>query len=69
MFIFCGGLLTPEDLAAIKLCPDELKGHEFVAPADLPSYLPPQLARRVQQSTTVADGDQTLYLENQQIPY
>ena len=68
MFIFYGGLLTAKDLAEIKLDPKELKGSEFVPAEDLSSYLPPQLADRVYQCTKIADGDQTLYLENQQIP-
>lgn len=68
MFIFFGGLLTSADLAEIRLDPKELKSQKFVAPDDLSSFLPPRLAGRVYQCTTIIDGDQTFYLENQQIP-
>jgi 8-oxo-dGTP pyrophosphatase MutT (NUDIX family) len=46
-FVFDGGVLRPEQVAAIRLPPDELSAFRFVDPADLDEYVIPVLARRL----------------------
>ncbi|MFI6268533.1 NUDIX domain-containing protein [Micromonospora zamorensis] len=47
MFVFDGGVLTAEQVATMRLCPDELDRFEFVEPERLGGVLIPRLARRV----------------------
>jgi 8-oxo-dGTP pyrophosphatase MutT (NUDIX family) len=47
-FIFDGGVLTPDQVAAIKLDGHELSEFRFVHPGQLASYVVPVLARRLQ---------------------
>lgn len=61
-FVFDGGVLTPGEIAAIRLCPDELSEFGFVAPGDLGDYLTPRLARRVRACLATPAGG--CYLED-----
>jgi 8-oxo-dGTP diphosphatase len=60
-FIFDGGVLTADQIASIRLPPQELSEFSFVPPGELASYLIPVLARRL-QACLAADG--TIYLED-----
>jgi hypothetical protein len=68
LFVFDGGRLTGEQLAAIALPPDELASYEFLPAARAVQRLIPRLARRVAAAlAALADGT-TRYLENG-VPY
>ncbi|WP_341719380.1 NUDIX hydrolase [Micromonospora sp. FIMYZ51] len=47
VFVLDGGVLTTDQIATIRLCPDELDRVEFVEPERLDEVLIPRLARRV----------------------
>ncbi|MFF0250755.1 NUDIX domain-containing protein [Streptosporangium sandarakinum] len=47
ILIYDGGVLTGEEIAAIRLPPQELAGWVFAAPDRLAALLPERLARRV----------------------
>ena len=47
MFVFDGGSVDAELIAAIVLPADELSGFEFVPPSRLTEYLPDYMARRI----------------------
>ncbi|WP_433390717.1 NUDIX domain-containing protein [Micromonospora sp. KLBMP9576] len=63
MFVFDGGVLTTDQIAAMRLCPDELDGFEFVEPERLGEVLIPRLARRV-TAAFAAIGRGGVYLED-----
>lgn len=64
LFVFDGGRLTGERIAAIALPADELASYEFLPAAHAVERLIPRLARRVRAALdAVADGT-TRYLEN-----
>jgi 8-oxo-dGTP diphosphatase len=63
LFVFDGGTLTAEQLAAVTLPPDELASWAFVAPADLGSRLAPWLVRRVVAALDAKAAGTTRYLE------
>ncbi|WP_238447388.1 NUDIX hydrolase [Micromonospora sp. 4G55] len=63
MFVFDGGVLTADQIAAMRLCPDELDGSEFVEPERLGEVLIPRLARRV-TAAVAAIGQGGVYLED-----
>ncbi|MCC2275758.1 NUDIX hydrolase [Streptomyces sp. ET3-23] len=66
LYVFDGGQLTQDDVAAIKLAPDELLAAEF-HPADaVDQLLIPRLARRVQQAIDARGQTRTRYLEHGQ---
>src|SRR5215203_5949595 len=46
LFVFAGGTLSPDQLAAIRLDPDELRSHAFHDLAGADAILIPRLARR-----------------------
>lgn len=62
MFVFDGGTLTADQIADVRLCPEELAAFEFVPPRQLDQRLAPRVARRVSVCLEqgVAGG---LYLE------
>ncbi|MGW0656617.1 NUDIX domain-containing protein [Streptomyces umbrinus] len=64
VFIFDGGRLTPEQISAMRLPPEELKGSEFVPAAELEGRLIPLLARRVQACLRARAHNATTYMEN-----
>ncbi|WBB56810.1 NUDIX hydrolase [Verrucosispora sp. WMMD573] len=63
MFVFDGGVLTADQIATIRLCPDELNRYEFVEPEHLGEVLIPRLARRV-AAAVAAIGRGGVYLED-----
>lgn len=46
-FVFDGGVLSPQQIAAIRLPPEELSEFRFIHPADLDEYVIPVMARRL----------------------
>ncbi|WP_433347594.1 NUDIX domain-containing protein [Micromonospora sp. CA-111912] len=63
MFVFDGGVLTADQIATMRLCPEELDRFEFVEPARLEEVLIPRLARRV-AAAVAAIGRGGVYLED-----
>jgi len=67
MFVFDGGALTPDQIATMRLRPDELDRFDFVEPERLGDVLIPRLARRV-AAAVAAIGRGGAYLENGTAP-
>lgn len=67
VYLFDGGTLSPDEVAAMRLPPDELKAHAFAAPGDDLTRLQLRQRRRV-VATLAADPLMTLYLEDGQLP-
>ncbi|MFJ1653416.1 NUDIX domain-containing protein [Streptomyces sp. NPDC088337] len=64
-YVYDGGLLTDDDLKAIRLQEEELLSWRLVARDDLADHLPGALGRRVLTALDVlADGTGTAELEN-----
>ncbi|WFE34074.1 hypothetical protein [Micromonospora sp. WMMD975] len=63
MFVFDGGVVTADQIAMMRLCPDELDRFEFVEPERLGEVLIPRLARRV-VAALAAIGRGGVYLED-----
>ncbi|SNT57542.1 hypothetical protein SAMN05421812_110155 [Asanoa hainanensis] len=63
MFLFDGGVLSAERIAAIRLCADELDRFEFVDPSRLGDVLIPRLARRAAAGLAAIDHG-GVYLED-----
>ncbi|KPI17049.1 NUDIX hydrolase [Actinobacteria bacterium OK074] len=64
-YLYDGGVLTEEDLKAIRLQEEELLSWRLVAPEELPRYLLGSLGGRVLAALDVlADGSGTAELEN-----
>ncbi|MEU1813098.1 NUDIX hydrolase [Micromonospora aurantiaca (nom. illeg.)] len=63
MFLFDGGVLSAERIAAIRLCVDELDRFEFVEPTRLGEVLIPRLARRATAALAAVDHG-GVYLED-----
>lgn len=61
LFVFDGGVLSRERIAAIRLPAAELRSYRFVPPAGLAAMLIPRLARRV---TAALSAESTRYLEH-----
>jgi 8-oxo-dGTP diphosphatase len=59
-FVFDGGTLAAD--APIRLQEDELDDYRFVAPADAPGYLPPNISARVAAAVRGRDTGTTAYL-------
>ncbi|MFI1966943.1 NUDIX domain-containing protein [Streptomyces pathocidini] len=64
LYVFDGGELSPDDLAAIKLAPDELLAAEFHPAEKIDQLLIPRLARRVKRAITARSEAHPLYLEH-----
>ncbi|MGW4784981.1 NUDIX domain-containing protein [Streptomyces sp. NPDC004230] len=64
VFVFDGGQLTPEQLTAIQLQPDELRAHEYVPLTEIDQRLVPVLSRRVLTCAEARAQHVTAYLEN-----
>lgn len=62
-WLFDGGRLTEDEIAAIVLPPDELRAFRFVAPQDAPALLPPERVRRL-NAALAARGTGAAYLED-----
>jgi 8-oxo-dGTP diphosphatase len=59
-FVFDGGVLADDE--PIELQDDELDDYRFVAPADVPGYLPPIISARVAAAIRGRDTSTTAYL-------
>lgn len=68
LFVFDGGRLSEEQIAAITLAPDELASYEFLPVTDAVRRLIPRLARRVAAAVDARALGVTQYLENG-LPY
>ncbi len=66
-FIFLGPRLTADMIAAIRLPEEELSEYRFLKPKKATKLLNRKLRRRVQQCLKIIVGEQTLYLEEQQL--
>jgi 8-oxo-dGTP diphosphatase len=64
MVVFDGGLLPAQEVAAITVPPDELRGFAFCAGEEATQRLSPLLARRVAACVAARSAGQTVYLEN-----
>jgi 8-oxo-dGTP pyrophosphatase MutT (NUDIX family) len=64
MFLFDGGTLTTDQIAGIRLRPEELDHYEFVAPDALGEMLVPRLAHRVTACLQARDTGGGIYLED-----
>ncbi|MFK4146510.1 NUDIX domain-containing protein [Streptomyces sp. NPDC004065] len=64
-YLYDGGVLTDDDLKAIRLQEEELLSWRLVAPAELTAHLPGALGRRVLAALDVlAEGTGTAELED-----
>ena len=64
MFVFDGGLVRPDEVSAIILPEDELRGWSFCTRAEAEGLLSPRLARRVLASLDARSVGSVAYLEN-----
>jgi 8-oxo-dGTP diphosphatase len=62
--IFDGGFLAPDDIARIRLPPEELASCEFVEVVKAPELLSPLLGRRVAECVAARAEGRSVYLEN-----
>lgn len=63
-FVFEGGVLTDDEVAAIRLPPDELVAHRHVAAADLDDLVVDVLARRLREALVQRPRPGAAYLED-----
>lgn len=63
MFVFWGGVLTAEEITAIRLPTAELSEYRFVTLAEALTLLTPALGERVRRSLEILPTERTLYLE------
>jgi 8-oxo-dGTP pyrophosphatase MutT (NUDIX family) len=68
-FIFDGGILSDEEIAAIHLPPDELSEYLLLPPEEALALLTRRLSRRVRRCLAARDAGATLYLEGQKSPW
>lgn len=68
MWVFDGGILNPEQISSIQLPASELEEFRFVALSELPEFVHPRMARRLEQAFKAILNHQTLYTENQVPP-
>jgi 8-oxo-dGTP diphosphatase len=68
LFIFDGGTLTTQQLAAVRLQVDELASYAFHDPAEAVAMLIPRLGRRVGAAVDAHRAARTAYLE-QGVPH
>lgn len=63
-FVFWGGVLTVDEIAAIRLPPDELSDYCFLPVDEALALLPSTKAARVHYSLAVVKGEGALYRES-----
>jgi 8-oxo-dGTP pyrophosphatase MutT (NUDIX family) len=68
LFVFDGGMLTAEQIGAIRLQADELASYAFRDPAEAITLLIPRLGRRVAAAIDAHQAGRTAYLEHG-VPY
>ncbi len=64
MMIFDGGVLTPDEIARIRLPRIELKGHAFLSHSEALEMVEPDLMKRMKAALAVGIGDAPSYLED-----
>lgn len=64
LYVFNGGELPPEEVASIKLAPDELLAADFHPADQIDELLIPRLARRVKAAIAARQEGGTRYLEH-----
>ncbi|MFC7622083.1 NUDIX domain-containing protein [Microlunatus sp. GCM10028923] len=62
--VFDGGVLTPEEIASIRLPPNELKAYDWCPVDQLDERLPALYARRIRAAIAARTGGRVAYLEN-----
>lgn len=68
-FIFYGGVLSPDEIAAIRLPEKELSEYRLLPPEGALALLTRRLSRRVRRCLAARDAGATLYLEDQKSPW
>jgi 8-oxo-dGTP diphosphatase len=68
LYVFDGGVLTPDDLDAIHLDPTELAEYAFHAVEEAAAVLVPRLGRRITSAVRARHDGLALYLEHGQEP-
>ena len=63
-FLFEGGELSAQQIAAIKLPPAELSAFRFVPVEEAPALLRPRLARRLPHALRAREGGGAVYVED-----
>lgn len=64
LFVFDGGTMSEQDIAAIRLQPEELDSYTFLPPAEALDRLIPRLRRRISAALDAREANRTLYLEH-----
>lgn len=64
MSVFDGGVLTAEQVAAIRLQQSEIRSCRFAAPEEFPATLPDNLARRLRAALYARRSGIPVYLED-----
>jgi 8-oxo-dGTP pyrophosphatase MutT (NUDIX family) len=64
LFVFDGGYLDDEDLAAITFADGEIAEIRYVPPAELDAYVPARLARRIHSALTAKQNGHPVYAEH-----
>jgi 8-oxo-dGTP diphosphatase len=64
LFVFDGGVLTPREIAAIRLQAEELKSYVFLPPDEAFDQLIPRLERRMRAAVLAQEQQRTVYLEH-----
>ena len=68
LFVFDGGRLSPEQLAAIKFADSEIDEWSFVPESQLDELTIPRLARRIRQAMQARREQRTVYLQEGGVP-
>ncbi|MBE1605839.1 NUDIX hydrolase [Actinopolymorpha pittospori] len=63
-FVFDGGVVQPDEISAITLPADELRGWAFCTPEEAKGLVSPRLARRISASLDARSAGRAAYLEN-----
>lgn len=63
MFLFEGGVLTDAEVAAIRLPPDELSDHRFVAPTEAPALVLDRTRQALEAALALGEG-RSAYVED-----
>jgi 8-oxo-dGTP pyrophosphatase MutT (NUDIX family) len=64
IFMYDGGVLDEEEIAAIRLQEEELAGWVFASPEQVPTLVPAVLARRIAAGLRVVGGGATVSMED-----
>lgn len=68
LFVFAGGRLDDQALDAITFADGEIAEVRYVSPADLDSYVPARLARRIHSALAATVQGHPVYAEHGQPP-